>query len=137
MIEMISGPRPELRRAVIAGLVGYNSQHVGPEGWESVEFYALDDREGLCGGLIGHTHWGWLFINQLWVHEQQRQRGIGRRLLVAAEALARSRGCGGAWLDTFDFQSRGFYEKLGFSVFATLEGFPAGHERYFLRKVLI
>ena len=68
-------------------------------------------------------------IDGLWVAEQLRGRGLGRRLLVAAEAAAIKRGCRGAWLGTFDFQSRGFYERLGYTVFAELADFPDGHSR--------
>jgi ribosomal protein S18 acetylase RimI-like enzyme len=51
-----------------------------------------------------------------------------------AEAEAIHRGCRGAWLDTFSFQARGFYERLGYSIFGTIENFPPGHRRFFLKK---
>jgi hypothetical protein len=54
--------------------------------------------------------------------------------MLAAEAMAMERGCRGAWLGTFDFQARGFYERLGYVVFAELADFPAGHSHYHLRK---
>jgi endonuclease/exonuclease/phosphatase (EEP) superfamily protein YafD len=37
---------------------------------------------------------------------------------------------------TFSFQARPFYEKFGYEVFATLEDYPPGHRKYFLRKAL-
>jgi hypothetical protein len=51
-----------------------------------------------------------------------------------AEAEAIRRGCRGAWLDTFSFQARGFYERPGYSIFGTIENFPPGHRRFFLKK---
>jgi hypothetical protein len=56
-------------------------------------------------------------------------------LLLEAEAAAIKLGCRGAWLGTFDFQARGFYERLGYNVFAELTGFPPGHTHYHLKKV--
>jgi hypothetical protein len=38
-----------------------------------------------------------------------------------AEIRARERGCHSAWLDTFSFQARGFYEKLGYEEFGRLD----------------
>src|SRR5207237_10335246 len=93
-------------------------------------------RDGmLAGGLYGATMWRWLLIDGLWVAEQLRGRGLGRKLLLASEAEAMERGCGGVWLGTFDFQARGFYERLGYTVFAEVPGFPPGHSHYYLRKV--
>ena len=54
-----------------------------------------------------------------------------------AEAEAVVRGCHGAWLDTFDFQARGFYEKLGYTCFAELPEYPIGHSRFFMKKPLV
>ena len=73
-------------------------------------------------------------IDGVWVAEELRGRGLGRCLLLAAEAAAVKRGCRGAWLGTFDFQSRGFYERLGYTGFAELADFPDGHTHYHQRK---
>ena len=53
-----------------------------------------------------------------------------------AEAYARERGCTDAFLDTFSFEARAFYEKLGYRVFGTLENHPTGHQHYFMTKRL-
>jgi len=60
--------------------------------------------------------------------------GYGRKLIQLAEYEAQRRGCEHAYLDIFDFQSRGFYEKLGYELFGQLEGYPPGHTKYFLQK---
>jgi hypothetical protein len=54
-----------------------------------------------------------------------------------AEAVAAARGCVGVWLDTFSFQARPFYERLGYSVFGTLEDNPRGGARFFMQKRLV
>jgi hypothetical protein len=40
------------------------------------------------------------------------------------------------WLDTFEFQARGFYERLGFEVFGRLDGLAPFFPRYFMQKTL-
>jgi GNAT superfamily N-acetyltransferase len=70
----------------------------------------------------------------LWVAEAARGAGHGARLLENAEAYARSRGAVGATLETYTFQARPFYERLGYEVFSALEGYPPGHVKFFLRK---
>jgi GNAT superfamily N-acetyltransferase len=95
-----------------------------------------DSSDTLIGGLYGSTMWSWLIIDGLWVAETYRGRGLGSRLLSEAEAQAVQRGCRGAWLGTFDFQAREFYERHGYIVFAELEGFPPGRRHFHLRKDL-
>ncbi len=95
----------------------------------------LEDEQGaVVGGFYGTTYWQWLEIIALWVAPPLRSRGYARRLVLLAEEVAGTRGCHGAFVDTFSFQARGFYEKLGYEVFGSLPQFPAGHERFYLRK---
>jgi ribosomal protein S18 acetylase RimI-like enzyme len=54
-----------------------------------------------------------------------------------AEDIAREAGCAGIWLDTYEFQARGFYEKLGYTVFGELPDHPAGMKRFFMMKRLV
>jgi hypothetical protein len=54
----------------------------------------------------------------------------------SAEAEARASGCKYAWLDTFEFQARAFYECLGYECFGVLNDHPIGHTHYFMYKLL-
>lgn len=90
----------------------------------------------IIAGMNGSTNWGWLYVRLLWVSKDSRGQNLGTQIMQAAEVEARNRNCHGAWLDTFSFQARGFYEKLGYSVFGELEDFPKNNQRHFLFKKL-
>lgn len=120
---------------VIRGLLAFNENWIGPSNEQPVKLVARDDN-GIVGGLLGHTRWDWLYVAKLWVHERGRKRGVGTQLLKHAEDIARSRGCIGASLDTFEYQARPFYEKLGYKLFGTLDGYPPGYRQFYLRKKL-
>jgi GNAT superfamily N-acetyltransferase len=90
----------------------------------------------LIGGLIGETVWEWLLVRLLWVDPARRGAGHGRRLLAAAEAEGRRRGCRNARLSTFSFQAAGFYERCGWRQVRALEDFPRDHRRLFYVKAL-
>ena len=125
--------------AMIGLLGAFNHTRVGPE---SVLRLGLLLREGgaedgkIEGGVLAWSWYGWMHIGFVYLPEALRGAGLGRRLLQRTEAIARARGCHGMWLDTFSFQARGFYEKLGFSVFGEIEDYPPGHSRIFLKKRL-
>ena len=98
----------------------------------------LSDEPGgpVTGGLYGYVLFDWLFIQFVAVHETQQGKGIGAQLMAQAEGWARAEGLGGLWLDTFAFQARPFYEKLGFTLFGEIADHPSGSSRYFLKKPL-
>ena len=78
----------------------------------------------------------WLFVDWLWIRDDRRGQGIGGRLLAAAEAEARARGCGGIYLGSFTFQAPDYYKRAGYSEFGRIDGFPPGHALVFLLKRL-
>ena len=90
----------------------------------------------LKGGLIAEISWKWLYIFNIWIQEGFRHKGIGTRLLKTAEEEAKKRGCGNACLETFSYQARPLYERLGYEVFGQLDDFPPGYTKYFMKKVL-
>lgn len=129
-------PEPAARDVILRGLIGHNHAHAGPSGSRPLCMLIRDGAGETIGGLWGSTGYGWLFTELLFVPEGLRGQGVGTRLLTEAEGEARRRGCANAWLDTFEFQARRFYEGLGYTVFGELPGYPAGFSRYFLKKTL-
>jgi hypothetical protein len=57
-------------------------------------------------------------------------------ILAAGEAEASQRGCIGVYLDTYSFQAKPFYERLGYQVFGVLPDCPPGATKYYLGKRL-
>lgn len=116
------------------GLRAYNKQQTGGIRQQNVALllYGADDKA--VGGLTATAVLDWLFVEWLHVPAELRGQGHGRALMAEAELFARQRGLMGLWLDTFSFQARPFYEKLGFSVFGTLQDHPVGGARYFMQK---
>ena len=122
--------------AIGPGVGQYNKQRAGDTKHQSLCFVLRAADESIVGGVIGATYWDWLYVDLLWLQEEFRGQGYGHRLLEAAEKEARKRGAKNAYLDTFSFQAPDFYEQHGYQVFGTLEGFPAGHRRFFFQKEL-
>ena len=90
----------------------------------------------VVGGLWAMSLWGSFYVSVVFVPEAMRGQGVGTELLRQAEQEARARQCWHMWLDTYDFEARPFYERLGFEVFGQLEGPAPFYPRYFMRKLL-
>lgn len=131
-------PDPDYRDAnlVIQGLIDFNAAHAGGAAPQDLLITLRNEEGKVVGGLSGDTWVGWLQVHALWVADGMRARGMGRALMAAAEQEAMRRGCTQAFLETLSFQAVGFYEKLGYTAFSRLDGFPPGCARYAMRKML-
>jgi len=119
-----------------AGLSAHALPITGTGGFQPLAVFWRDSAKRILGGAYGRTNWNWLHIATVWVAEHERGKGLGRRLILAIEAAAAERGFRQAHLDTFSYQARPFYERLGYRIFGELEDYPPGHSRFFLRKHL-
>jgi GNAT superfamily N-acetyltransferase len=135
-IELSQTPTPEDREAILAPLRAYNVAQAGDGQAQPLALLIRDDQGEIIGGLYGRFFYQWLFIELLSVPEQARGQGMGSTLMQMAEDLAREKACVGIWLDTFDFQAPGFYEKLGYSELGQIVDYPPGHKRFFFQKRL-
>ncbi len=129
-------PDESIRAAIAGPLMRYNRTRTGRADHRPLILAIEDSDQQVIGGLWGRTAYDWLFVELLFVPEQLRGRGVGTDLMRRAEAEALARGCAQAWLDTFEFQARGFYERLGYTCFGELNDYPPGFGRYFMRKPL-
>jgi GNAT superfamily N-acetyltransferase len=131
-----SGPDAELEARLNAELSAYNDATVGLLDRRPFAVKA-EDAGDLVGGLTGWT-WGTCAgISLLWVREDARRARWGRRMLDAAERVARERGCRQIVVSSFTFQAPAFYERHGLVETGRTEGLPLeGHADVHLAKRL-
>jgi len=135
-IRLVDGPDDALAARLDAELAEFNFDATGIR--EAREFAAALHDEGgaLMAGVQGWTWGATCWVERLWVREDARHRGLGRRLLIAIESEARARGCGQLALTTHSFQAPGFYQRLGLDTVGELADYPVGHASLLMRKRL-
>ena len=136
-VTCLAEPGREVREAILDTLIEFNTGKAGPAHWVPLAIVLREPGDfDVKGGLWGSCYYDWCFVELLAVPETARGQGLGRRLMAEAEAFARRYGAAGIWLDTFSFQARGFYERLGFTAFGALPDHPRGGQRFFMQKRL-
>ena len=114
----------------------YNVGATGIDDGRWLGVLVRDENGAVVAGLTGTTWGACCKVRDVWVREDLRGRGMGTRLLDAAELEAKRRGCRQVVLASHSFQAPDFYRKRGFEVFAVIEDDPIGHREVYLRKVL-
>jgi GNAT superfamily N-acetyltransferase len=135
-VEVTEAGRSEDREPILRALQAFNDNNAPPHNAKPLGLLIKDPSGDIIGGLWGASRYEWLFIEILFVPEALRGTGLGRTLMLQAEQIARERHLTGIWLDTFAFQARPFYEKLGYTIFGELKDHPRGISQYWLQKRL-
>jgi GNAT superfamily N-acetyltransferase len=135
-LAVTDAPSAEELDHIGGGLSAFNAADVGPAERRPLAVVVRDPAGELVAGISGYTAWGWLYVQWLWVAETARGGGLAARMLAAAEAEARARGCHGAWIDTFNPVALRVYRRAGYLPFGELPDFPPGRTRTFLQKQL-
>jgi GNAT superfamily N-acetyltransferase len=135
-IEILEKPNPEVLEYLDKKIADYNW-----ENWEVNERLPLavqikNERGQIIAGAAGRTFGDWLLLNTLWVSDELRGQNIGSDILNEIEKTAKKRGCIKCLLDTLNFQAMPFYEKHGYIIQWTQEGYPKTGCKYFMVKDL-
>jgi GNAT superfamily N-acetyltransferase len=137
-ITLTDSPDSAVEEAIRTPLIAFNEKAARPRtNYRPLAIVISAPTTGeVVGGLWGSTYYSFLYVDLLFIPESLRDSGLGKHILNQAEHEATQRGCHGVWLDTFDWQARGFYEKCGYAVFGKISDYPPGHTRFFLTKTL-
>jgi GNAT superfamily N-acetyltransferase len=137
----------EQREAVFSVLREHNRVHNAGY-WDAIHrpendakplhVLATDDAGRVLGGLTGTTQLRWLKLEVLAVVEGARLRGVGRKLVEAAERAAMERGCRHVFADTMQHQAPDFFQRLGYAAVGRLEDWDShGQTKFLLVKDLL
>lgn len=122
--------QPADDKAVEDGLDEFSRSYLD-ETHQALKLFVRDEEGRIVGGLLGEIYDAWLHVRILWLHEQLRGLGYGRKLMEAAHEAGRQHGIGVSHLSTLDFEARPFYEHLGYEVIAT-RPYGNGHQRFYI-----
>jgi len=136
-ITLSDMPSSDDLRILQEGYQAFTEAQIGEEDRRQLAFFLRDAQGAVLGGVKGSFgNYGWLWIDLLWVSEENRKQGHGARLMANIEAEAYRQGCLNAYLNSFSFQAVEFYRKIGYRVFGEMKNFPPGHSVCCMSKAL-
>ena len=137
VVTVTDAPSPDATAAIERGLSRYNSEKAGYwDGRRVAVLVSNPDTREVIGGVLGRTSLGLCFIDLVFLPDEARGQSLGRRMMEEAEEEARRRHCRSVVLYTISFQAPGFYERLGYRRFGTIDCDPPGTSRIFFVKEL-
>ncbi|UTM59109.1 GNAT family N-acetyltransferase [Photobacterium sp. CCB-ST2H9] len=139
-IEVTDNPNKNDLEVISKGIQSFNQQHMPDE----VVFepdtkfaaFAKDENGKVLGGIRATGFWNYCILELLWLSVETRGKGVGNKLMDAAEHFAKEKGFQYIRTETLSFQAKPFYEKRGYKVFGELPDYPKGHTTYCLVKEL-
>ncbi|CAL2102951.1 N-acetyltransferase domain-containing protein [Tenacibaculum sp. 190130A14a] len=128
-------------RKIVDNLNAYNQEKVA---WDlatlytPIELIAKNDNDEIIGGILGGIgYYAGFYVKIFWIDEKERGKGIGAKLLLEAEKIAKEKGARLVVVDTFSFQADGFYQKYGYEEYGRITDYPKkGDYNVFFKKKL-
>ncbi len=106
----------ELEETIERGHTAYEKSHGVVCGYRQFHLVFRSDAGAAVGVLTAYTAYAEIYVDDLWVDEGHRNRGIGSALLADLESRFSGKGYNNINLVTNAFQAVAFYEKCGFTV---------------------
>ncbi len=137
LIPTSGEPGPDEKKTIVAGMLAYHRSK-GHIRKEKDDYFSvvLKYQDNTVGAIVVSFRWDTMHIETLWIDESIRGKGWGTRLVEAAEKEAITRNCYLAYTDTFSWQAPKFYEKLGYTLYSTLDNYPRNCSLSYFKKDL-
>ena len=142
MIKITENNEEKYKKYVLDGLVANNQrkcewfkENATKDDEIDHNFLVFDDGK-IVGGAIGYVLYDWYYLDLLWIEDSYQHKSIGTSLIKRIEEYAKKEDLTGIRMETWNFQAKGFYEKMGYTMYAYIEDCPPGTIDYFFMKKL-
>lgn len=130
----------EYRSYVSKKLNSYNNvfsaAHVKSRREGFFKYFDIRLEDEKMGGVIGTIYWNIMEIDDFYISEAHRGKGIGKHLLFKVLDVAHEMKLNYILINTFGYQSKEFFYQFGFRVIGEIPDYPPGESCFIMRHVL-
>ena len=117
VIEQVENLSYDIEQLVEQGHIRYESSHGIACNYKKFSLILKNtDNRALLGILTAYTAFAEIYLDNIWVDENHRKQGLGRKLIEKLESLFTGKGYNNINLVTSQFQATEFYTKCGFVI---------------------
>jgi GNAT superfamily N-acetyltransferase len=130
-------PTEEEMKIVEKGLEDYRKQFPNGEldiPTPDISLVLKNSNGTIVGGVITSMLTGVMHLEVLWIDEMYRGRGYGKALVLHVENIGKKKGYPASQTWTFSFQAPEFYQRIGYKLVGTFDGYTDGVTEHILRK---
>lgn len=132
--ETVDSKFEELEKYLNEELIDYGVAEAGGNKPKYIYCSIKDNQQKFVGGIKGYVMLNLFYISQLFVDENHRNIGLGKKLLSEIENVAKIHGCSTIRLDTLNKKSHSFYIKSGFEKTLEIKEYMKGFDLLFFHK---
>lgn len=126
----------EQTKEIVARLDEYERKNITYNMSGSVSIGVLQDGVVVAGAKGRMTAYRIFYLSDVFINEDYRGKGIGRKLVERIEKRALSLGANMIRLDTFHRDAAKFYKKLGYELSGKVENETDGYcEHIFSKRI--
>lgn len=128
----------EIKKKIFQGFSEQAIEATGINGLsEDPISFEIFDQNRFVGAIVIQLFWEQLHIKYLFVEKTHRGQGIATQLMDYALEFGKKRGCQFAFVETMNFQALEFYQKNGFVIDFSREGYARNTTFHYLKKDLM
>ena len=131
----IENPNEQDTKPIEQGVMQYGLLQVGGEIPRKWAFHMKVENK-IIGGATGRDHFSQFYLDNIWVKEEYRSKGIGQRIHEDVVACAERCGCNRILLSTLNKRASQFYRKLGYEHLAVIEEYVVGFNLIYMAKII-
>lgn len=100
-------------------------------------FCIRNKEDKIIAGCSGSILYGSIYIDQLWVHPDHRNKGLGFELMESVHSCGAGKGCKMSTVCTMNFQeAEDFYLKCGYTMDFERSGYAKNSKCIFMKRAL-